>query len=245
MAYEKFFAAIGMAIERRDGRKIPVDALVLLLKGGVSLRMNLLEMVRNLSSTAEGDIALFLRDELKMSDFDFEITSNPTFITPEDVSRINILSYIVLQHIRTYLVEHSDSFFTFFRYSKEYQRKLLDTLRTTIQSKIQQQPPSSPYSGVQVEALAISPLSKSSTIFSSRLPGFDPSLYNSTVPTMDSTHPAGRADFAIIPSASQTALQKKSDPLICFVASRDLLCAYGIRTGRHPRHARTRTRRPG
>jgi hypothetical protein len=34
VAYEKFFAAVVVAIEQRDGRTISVDALVLLLKGG-------------------------------------------------------------------------------------------------------------------------------------------------------------------------------------------------------------------
>lgn len=244
IVYERFFACICTSIEEKDGRAIPRDALVLLLKGGVSLRMNLLEMVRNLSSAAEGDIALFLRDELKMSDFDFEITSNPTYITPEDVARINILSYIVLQHIRTYLLEHSDTFFTFFRYSSGYKRKLLDELRTKLQTKIEKQPPFSPYAGARVEAIAISPVSQGSSIFSSRSKQFDPMDYRAVVPTMGIAHPAHRGDFAIVPSATQTLPRKKSDPIICFVSSRDLLRAYGIRHGRHPKSPLYTTHNP-
>ena len=245
IVYERFFATVRAEIYKKDNRSIPVDALVLLLKGGMSLRMNLLEMVRSLSSAAEGDIALFLRDELKMSDFDFEIISDPTYITPEDVARINILSYVVIQHIRSHLVDHSDTYFTFFRYSTAYKKQLLDRLRTTMQTKITQQPRSSPYAGARVDAIAISPVgSRESSIFSSLNQRFDPTLYSASVPRMDARHPAYRADFAIIPCAALTAQRKPTDPAICFVSSRDLLRAYGIRQDRHPRSPLYTTHNP-
>ena len=245
VVYDRFFATIFEEIKKKNKRTVPDNALVLLLKGGVSLRMNLLEMVRNLSSAAEGDIALFLKDELKMSDFDFEIVSNPTYIPSEDVARINILSYLVIQHLRTYLVEHSDVYFSFFRYSTEYKQKLLDGLRTTIQSKVNQQTPLSAYAGARVDAVAISPIScKGTNIFSSISQSFDPEHYTSNTSKMDTRHPACRADFAIIPSAATTALKHKADPTICFVASRDLLRAYGIRHSRHPRSPLYATHNP-
>jgi hypothetical protein len=125
-----------------------------------------------------------------------------------------------------------------------YKRKLLDELRITLQAKIEQQEQSSPYVDAQVDAIAISPLSKGPNIFSSRVHTFDPTLYTATVPTMDSVHPACRGDFAIIPSASQASLRNKTDPLVCFVSSRDLLCAYGIRTSRHPRSPLYATHNP-
>jgi hypothetical protein len=156
VVYDRFFSTIVSEMNKQGRGIIPNNALVLLLKGGVSLRMNLLEMVRNLSSAAEGDIALFLKDELKMSDFDFEIVSNPSYIPAKDVARINVLSYLVVQHLRTYLVEHSDVYFSFFRYSTMYKEKLLDGLRTSIQSKIKMQ---GAYAGAHVDAVAISPIS--------------------------------------------------------------------------------------
>lgn len=246
LVYERFFATIRAEIYKQDKRVVPSDSLILLLKGGVSLRMNLLEMVRNLSSAAEGDIALFLKDELKMSDFDFELVSNPLHIQSGDVARVSILSYLVVQQIRTYLVEHADVYFTFFRYSTAYKTHLLDELRTTLQAKVtQQEKGSSPYAGARVDAVAISPVScKGANIYSSMSPTFDPQMYAMAVPTMDKRHPACRADFAIVPSASQTALRNPEDPLICFVSSRDLLRAYGIRQPPHPRSPLYATHNP-
>jgi len=246
LVYERFFATIRAEIYKQDRRVVPADALILLLKGGVSLRMNLLEMVRNLSSAAEGDIALFLKDELKMSDFDFELVSNPMHIQPGDVARVSILSYLVVQQIRTYLVEHADVYFTFFRYSTAYKTSLLDELRTTLQAKVHQQTQASPYAGARVDAVAISPVAcRGATIFSSLSSTFEPDLYTAAVGTnMDKRHPACRADFAIVPSASQTALRKPEDPIICFVSSRDMLRAYGIRQYAHPRSPLYATHNP-
>ena len=246
VVYERFFATVCAEISKTDKRRLPTDALLLMFKGGMSLRMNLLEMARNLSSAAEGDIALFLRDELKMSDFDFEIISNPTYITPDDVCRINILSYIVIQHLRSYLLEYSDTYFTFFRYSSAYKKQILDKLRTAMQSKLTQQPRSSPYAGARVDAIAISPVgcNKGSTIFSSLNQRFDPTHYSMRTPRMDTRHPAYRADFAIIPCASLTTQRTPTDPKICFTSSRDLLRAYGIRQGRHPRSPLYATHNP-
>ena len=56
--YERFFNTVRIAIKNMDGRSIPENALILLLKGGVSLRMNLLEMARDLSSKAERSLSL-------------------------------------------------------------------------------------------------------------------------------------------------------------------------------------------
>ena len=84
-----------LAIRTTDGRDIPESALTLLLKDGMSLRMNLLMvMARDLSSTAEKEVTMFLRNEIKMSDFDFELTSDPVYIHDQDVSMSSFASCV-------------------------------------------------------------------------------------------------------------------------------------------------------
>jgi hypothetical protein len=93
--------------------------------------------------------------------------------------------------------------------------------------------------------VGISPIGcKGANIFASRTSTFDPDAYSAITPNMDKRHPACRADFAVIPSAATTALKTSGDPQICFVSSRDLLGAYKIRPGRHPRSPLYATHNP-
>ena len=238
--YRLFFGAVLHSMNTGRKTQIPAAALVLLLKGGMSLRMNMLEMIRDLSSQTEGELMSFMMNDLKMSDFDFEIVSDARYITPDDLTRINVLSYMVMQLLRNYLLVHMEIFFGFFRYSDRYQSTLLLKLRTRLQERIDQETrenPDSMYAGASVDAISISPV----------LPGADvmvtdpdlciqPSLYSALSPNM--MDGARRSDFSMVTSgkdplggaryADAAAPEDAGEPLICFVKSSELLAAYDI-----------------
>jgi hypothetical protein len=206
--------------------------------------MNMLEMIRGLSSQAEGEILSFMVRDLRMSDFDFEIVSDARYIQPDDLTRINVLSYMVMQLVRNYLLVHMDVFFGFFRYSDRYQATVLLRLRARLQERIDQETrenPSSMYAGASVDAVSISPILPGST---ADVVATDPLLcgdiqrsqYAALSPNMQDS--ARRSDFSMVTSgkdplggaryADAAAPEDAGEPLICFVKSSELLAAYDI-----------------
>ena len=74
------------------GSDLPDTALRLVLKGGLALRMNVLEMIRNLSSATQDALLSYLQPEIQLSDIDVELVSHPAHIPAPEVAKINLLS---------------------------------------------------------------------------------------------------------------------------------------------------------
>ena len=87
-------------------------SIVLVLKGGMALRMNVLELIRAFSSEMEGFMVDLLHAELKLSDFDFEVVSSG--LSVEEVSRLNVLTFMVTMAIRNHIEDHKEYFLDLF-----------------------------------------------------------------------------------------------------------------------------------
>ena len=97
--------------------------VLIIFKGGTSLRMLLRENLRNLSPEIEDYISARIRKETKISDFDFEIISPPNLLKPDDYVRLNMACYIATLAMRNHLIRNKKLFFPFLSLSKSEQRK--------------------------------------------------------------------------------------------------------------------------
>ena len=223
------YATFCSSVRAQLGSDVPDTALRLVLKGGLALRMNVLEMIRNLSSATQDALLSYLQPEIQLSDIDVELVSHPAHIPAPAVAKINLLSFVVLQYVRTHLVDHADYYFTFCRYSRAYQQKLLDGFRLDLQALVVDDM-------VVVEAVELYPITPTTDD--------GPVLATRDATTFDATHYTRlaahhRPDFAVVPSASHTG-RGPCEPVISFVSARQLLRAYGIHgPGSSPRPPRT------
>ena len=117
--------------------KLDDNNINFIFKGGIIIRFFVKEMVRDFGNDVENYIYSIIDEYVKIGDFDFEIITNPNDVSFENINKINILSQIVLLHVRNYLLEHKEFYFNFFNYSKKYQHNILSSTLKVLNEKCQ------------------------------------------------------------------------------------------------------------
>jgi hypothetical protein len=183
-------------------------SIVLVLKGGMALRMNVLELIRAFSSEMEGFMVDLLHAELKLSDFDFEVVSSGLSI--EEVSRLNVLTFMVTMAIRNHIDDHKEYFLDFFQYSVAYRRKLMSDLHSDVEDACKQLSMSNFFHGIHIDYIAFG----QETLV-------DTQLYSDRNTSSMRTN---RSDFALVIDGRMDG--DHSD--VCFMSARNLLYRYNI-----------------
>jgi len=198
-----------------EDARLQSESLFLVLKGGMALRMNILEMIRAFSSETEGVMVDLLHAELQLSDFDFEVISRD--LTSDEVTRLNILTFLLTMQIRNHIEDHREYYMDFFQYSAPYQHTLVSALRLRIQAACGQLPTTNFFHGITVDYISFGqniPTDHTSALYTDRNAG---------------TIQRNRSDFAmVVDGRTQLPVDDRSD--LCFISARNLLRRYKIPT---------------
>lgn len=116
----------------KKSKKINETNLNIMFKGGNTFRMIIKELIRNFEATTEKFVLNLVNDYIKIGDFDFEIISYG--LTPNDFTKINNISYIVMLRLRNYLIKND--IFDFFKYNIESIGKKLKQFYTQMKSNL-------------------------------------------------------------------------------------------------------------
>lgn len=200
-----------------NDERFHVDRTFLVLKGGMSFRMNVMEMIRELSSSMEGYLTDLLRTELRLGDFDFEVISGTSDLTTDEIVRLNVIIYMVIMLVRNYIHDHSDYFMEFFRFSKKYQQDLINTLQVDIQEGCRKLPVDHFFYGITIDHIQVHPIQDAD---------FDTSLYISRKSKQEQD--GKRTDFSMVVDGRVDLPQEERDG-ICFIGTKQLLKMYGVR----------------
>jgi hypothetical protein len=187
------------------------DSIFLVLKGGMALRMNILEMIRAFSSEMEGFMVDLLHAELKLSDFDFEVISSG--LTKDEVTRLNVVTFMVTMQIRNHIEDNREYYLDFFQYSEVHQRKLIATLHHQIEHACSQLPETSFFQNITIDHIA----------FGGDVPPINTAAYVDR--NTSSSARSDRSDFAlVVDGRTHLPVDDRSD--LCFIAARQLLCIH-------------------
>lgn len=127
------------------GNKIDV-----MFKGGTTMRMLVKELIRNFTLEVENYLNELLKKSVKLSDYDFEVVTQAHL--PESVmSKINVITYLVVLRIRNYLEQHQEFYFDFFKLTDQAQQKKISQLKDKLQTVIDQKEPDSFFHGCKID----------------------------------------------------------------------------------------------
>lgn len=212
-----------------------------IFKGGIIIRFFVKEMVRDFGSDIENYIYSIVDDYVKIGDFDFEIITNPDVVSFENINKINILSQIVLLHIRNYLLENKEFYFNFFNYSRKYQQKLLTSTLNELNEKCKSDdlPEENFYHGITIDYIEFdgSCVNSKEKIFQKKLTESDfqkINLYkNKEELTNNTFFGTCRTDFSIIKnvedkSAETSDTKQVEGNAMYFISTKNLLKEYNI-----------------
>lgn len=127
------------------GNKIDV-----MFKGGTTMRILVKELVRNFTLSVENYLNELIKKSVKLSDYDFEVVTQAHL--PESVmSKINMISYLVVLRIRNYLEQYPVFYFDFFKLTEQAQQKKISQLKDKLQNVIDAKEPDSFFYGCNID----------------------------------------------------------------------------------------------
>ena len=100
------------------------DRIGIMFKGGTTMRIITKELVRNFTHQIENYINELSKRSIKLSDYDFEIVSRKE-ISTEVLTKINLLTYLVMLELRNYLHQYRSFYFDFFKLNQDIQKERL------------------------------------------------------------------------------------------------------------------------
>jgi hypothetical protein len=189
------------------------ENLNFILKGGVVFRLFIKELLRGFVKEVEDYIIDNIGEHIELSDFDFEIMSKLSVITPTIYNKINIIGYLTILKIRNYLEEFEILDFLQLRTGSQVNK--LRTLHAKIQKKCQNMPASNHYHNIRVDRVEIA-----GEIASYDLPeNRKRDSYSSRGGSK------GRYDFAVIVDKSSSSVDRKE---IVLIQAAELFEVYGM-----------------
>ena len=206
------------------------ENVTLMFKGGVTLRLIIRELLNNFSGDLEQIVFYNIHKSLKISDYDFELSSRKDTLTPEQMIKMNLLTYLVILALRNYVIQHKLHFFNFFRLKEGEQQKKIFSLKERLQDEIDNiDDADNFYSGVTIEHVQYggechkgpasgqfdSPLTD---LEKRSLPQFKPKEELNTSPC--------RTDFALVIQENTFTGEAPG----CFITAKNLLKAYNLTT---------------
>jgi hypothetical protein len=192
------------------------ELVFMVLKGGMSFRMNIMEMIRDLSSNIEGYILNMLRTELRLGDFDFEIVSNHAGLSSSEIVRLNVITYMVTILIRNHIDDNATYFMEFFRFSREHKDDLSTGLCVDIQDACRNLPLDNFFHNITVDHVQV-------------YAGQNTDVNRDSYTPRNPRETIGRVDFAMI-CDGRVELPTEQRDGICFTKTSSLLNRYGIHT---------------
>jgi hypothetical protein len=188
--------------------------LFLVLKGGISIRMNIMEMIRDLSGGVEDRIMNLFRDDLKLSDFDFEIYDQSNIMSNKASVRICNISYLMTMLIRNHMDANKSFYLEFFNLSTVSQKRLIDRMNIDMQTACDNISDTTHFfHGVSVKSVTFY-MSKSTS-----------DLHPYIARNPEGITNALRTDLSII----QNTQGCEEDSNVCFISTRNVLKRYGIK----------------
>lgn len=123
IVYKTFADAIDIY---RTERNLEVSDVVFVYKGGNVLRIVANEFILELPNAVADEVQKYFSPYFKRSDADFSIYLNPAVADYDEIYEdLTLLSYILQIRLREIFTAHPTKFFSFYRYSKAYQGKIL------------------------------------------------------------------------------------------------------------------------
>ena len=180
----------------------------LVLKGSVSLRINVLEMIRDMSSELESRFVNLLHNELQLGDFDFEVNSHNAHLSTEETTRLNIITYLLTVTIRNHMSMYKMHYITFFQYTKEYQDILFRDLKKRMTETVKGLSSSNFYHDIVIDHITHEPHQELDLIYSAR---------KDVLPH----------DFAVVVDGNEKSSSDEKDP-IGFISARNMAKRYGV-----------------
>lgn len=111
------------------------DSVGLLFKGGVVVRLIAYDLFRNFVTKIENYLNSITKEDLKISDFDFELITMDK-IPSKTLNKLHTIIFIMTGLLKNYMQANYTLFFDLFNYSKDYQIKKIKQLGKNLQDKL-------------------------------------------------------------------------------------------------------------
>lgn len=223
-AFEFFFEAL----RRIDPELFSEENAALMFKGGVTLRLIIRELLNNFSGDLEQIVFYNIHKALKISDYDFELSTRQGSFTPAQTVKLNLLTYLAILALRNYVIQHKPFFFNFFKLKDSEQQKKISQLKNHLQDDIDAiEDADNLYSGATIEHLQYGGECDEEPA----LGQFDTSLTESEKRSLDQFTPVEgldtspcRTDFALVIKANSFSGEGPG----CFITAKNLFKIYNI-----------------
>ena len=212
-------------LKEQDEQFFSQKNITLMLKGGVTLRLILRDLLKNFSGDLEQIIVYKLRKYIKISDYDFEIVSRKDLFDMDTntISKFNLLTYLVVLTIRNYLLQHKLTFFNFFRLNTSEQQKKARGLKKQLQKALDNIPTNSTtIEHLQYGGECDDP---SSGKFDTDLTPREMGNLGNFLPQRGDATSTCRTDFALVVNPAVYTGETSA----CFITAKNLLKAYNIK----------------
>ena len=206
------------------------ENVILMFKGGVTLRLIIRELLNNFSGDLEQIVFYNIHKSLKISDYDFELASRKSALTPEQITKMNLLTYLVILALRNYVIQHKLYFFNFFRLKESEQQKKIFSLKKRLQDEIDNiEDADNFYSGVTIEHVQYGgecDKDPASGQFDSPLTDLEKRSLAQFKPKEELNTSPCRTDFALVIQENTFTGEAPG----CFITAKNLLKAYNLTT---------------
>lgn len=124
----------------KDGKRLKLNSETynIMFKGGTTMRIIIKELVRDFTRDIENHVLDRIQKNIKLSDYDFEMLCNYDEVDEGLRVKLNVLTYLVILRLKSYLDDHKMYYFNFFQLRDEVKSIKLEELRQNMNSKVKE-----------------------------------------------------------------------------------------------------------